>query len=191
MATDSSRRVVEESLGEAVVRGIDDFVFRDIETLEEAIEVFAFVPDSEVRSTLGGSLRGVRWQQKVRYVLARDRDHPAYGVLIRSQVIEYGAITELALREAVRQARPAGVPKTFQGLIERAKALTILDQRGVAAAERLRERRNRVHLNPDVASPTVGDSAKALNDFVVVVNQCRIYADLALWQPIRSAGASQ
>jgi len=191
MGTPSSRRVVEESLGEAVVRGIDDFVFRDIETLEAAADVFAFVTDPEVRATLGDSLRGVRWQQKVRYVLARDRDHPAYGVLIRSQVIEYGAITELSLREAVRQARPAGLPKTFQGLVERAKALTILDERGVAAAERLREARNRVHLDPSVAPPKVGDSAKALKDFVIVVNQCRATCGLASWQPMRPAPAAR
>jgi hypothetical protein len=191
MGTDSPRRVVEESLGEAVVRGIDDFVFRDIETLEEATGVFAFVLDPEVRSTLGVSLRGVRWQQKVRYVLARDRDHPAYGVLIRSQMIEYGAITELSLREAVRQERPAGLPKTFHGLIERAKALTILDDRSVAAAQRLREARNRVHLDPSAGSTKIGDSAKALKDFVVVVNQCRTHSGLALWQPTRPTGASR
>jgi hypothetical protein len=189
MGTDSSRRVVEESLGEAVVRGIDDFVFRDIETLEEATGVFAFVSDPEVRSTLGVSLRGVRWQQKVRYVLARDRDHPAYGVLIRSQMIEYGAITELSLREAVRQVRPAGLPKTFQGLIERAEALTILDARGVAAAQRLREARNRVHLDPSAGTAKVGDSAKALKDFVVVVNQARTHGGLAIWRPMSAAAS--
>ena len=191
MGTPSSRRVVEESLGEAVVRGIDDFVFRDIETLEAAAEVFSFVIDPEVRAVLGGALRGVRWQQKVRFVLARDRDHPAYGVLIRSQVIEYGAITELSLREAVRQERPGALPKTFQGLIERAGALAIRDERGVVASERLREARNRVHLDPSVAEPKVGDSAKALKDFVIVVNQCRAHCGLGPWQPMRPTSASR
>jgi hypothetical protein len=94
----AARRVVEESLGDAVIRGIDDFVFRDIEDEATALDVFSFVADPQIRTVLAASLRGARWQQKVGLVLARHKGHPAHVAQIRSQVIEYGAITELLLR---------------------------------------------------------------------------------------------
>lgn len=185
MAEAAGRRVVEESLGEAVVRGLDAFVFRDIEDEEAALHAFDFVADREVRATLGASLRGVRWQQKVRLVMARSPDHPAHSVLIRSEVIEFGAITELLLREAIRRERPGGLPKTFHGLVERAEAMGILDAAGAAAATRRREVRNGVHLTASGPSLGSADSAKGLKDLVRVVNCCRARADLDPWQPVR------
>jgi hypothetical protein len=179
------RRVVEESLGEAVVRSIDAFVFRDIEDDATSVAVFDFVVSAEARDMLGAALRGVRWQQKVGLVLARHRGHPAHAAQIRSQVIEYGAISELALRESVRQAQPAGVPATFQGLIERAEDIGVLDEVGAAAANRRRLARNTVHLDPSVAPPKVADAAKAMRDFVTIVNKCRSHAGLAKWKPVR------
>lgn len=179
------RRVVEESLGDAVLRSIDAFVFRDIEDEATSVAVFDFVVSPEARDLLGAALRGVRWQQKVGLVLARRSDHPSHATQIRSQVIEYGAISELALREAVRQARPTGLPTTFEGLIERAEKIGILDEVGAAAANRRREARNSVHLDPAAAAPKVANAAKALKDFVTIVNQCRSHAGLAPWVPLR------
>jgi hypothetical protein len=181
------RRVVEESLGDAVVRSIDAFVFRDIEDDAASAAVFDFVVSPAARAMLGGALRGVRWQQKVGLVLARHRGHPAHAAQIRSQVIEYGAISELALREAVRQAQPARVPTTFQGLIERAESIGILDPVGAAAAHRRRLARNSVHLEPSAAPPKVADAAKAMKDLVIIVNQCRAQTGLDEWKPVRRA----
>lgn len=182
------RRPIEESLGDAVVRGIDDFVFRDIEDDEAARAVFDFVTDLESRALLGSVLRGVRWQQKVGLVLARVPAHPAHAAQVRSQMIEYGALVEMSLHEVIRQARPTGVPATFQGLIQRAEAMEVLDARGVEAADRLREARNCVHLYLATRSLRFQrEGRKALRDFTTVVNQLRIRAGLAPWQPARPA----
>ena len=172
-----------------MVTSIDAFVFRDIEDDAAAAAVFDFVPSSEARAMLGAALRGVRWQQKVGLVLARHRGHPAHAAQIRSQVIEYGAISELALRESIRQARPTGVPPTFQGLIERAVDIGILDEGGAAAAHRRRLARNAVHLDPAAAPLKVADAAKAMKDFVTIANQCRSYAGLDRWTPVRPSPA--
>ena len=184
------RRVVEESLGEAVVKGIDDFVFHDIESEEAASRVFDFILDPDARLMLATALRGVRWQQKVGLVLARHKGHPAHAAQIRSQVIEYGAITELLLREAVRQVRSTGVPATFHGLIQRAESAGILNETGADAAHRRRDARNSVHLDPTRPPPKLGDGAKAMKDFVVIVNQCRSHSGRSPWQPVRRTPAS-
>ena len=183
----ASRRVVEESLGDAVIRGIDDFVFRDIEDEATALDVFAFVADPKTRTVLATSLRGARWQQKVGLVLARHKGHPAHVAQIRSQVIEYGAITELLLREMVRQDRPTALPTTFKALIERAESTSLLDERGVAAANRLRDGRNRVHHDADAKLFKISDASAALRDMVRVVNQCRASAGLEPWVPTKPA----
>jgi len=185
MNSNGSRRVVEESLGDAVVRAVDDFVFHDIEDGATAVAVFEFVGDLEVRSMLGAALRGVRWQQKVGFVLARYRAHPAHAAQTRSQMIEYGAIAEMSLHEVVRQDRPTGIPATFQGLIARAQALGVLDETGVKAANDLREARNCVHLYLTTRSPTTRDGRKAFKNFIIVINQCRSHAGLELWKPVQ------
>ena len=183
----AARRVVEESLGDAVIRGIDDFVFRDMEDEATALDVFSFVADPQIRTVLAASLRGARWQQKVGLVLARHKGHPAHVAQIRSQVIEYGAITELLLREVVRQERPRGLPATFKALIERAESTGLLDERGVAAANRLRDGRNRVHHDADARPFKISDASAALRDVVQVVNQCRTGAGLGPWVPTKPA----
>jgi hypothetical protein len=190
MAEGVGRRVVEESLGEAVVLGIDAFVFRDIEDEQTATSVFEFVEDVAARARLGTALRGVRWQQKVRLVMARSPEHPAHRVLIRSEVIEYGAIVELLLLEAVRRERPTSLPKTFQATIARAAELEVLDAPAVAAADRRRQGRNVVHLTAGEAALGSADSAAALRDLVRVVNSCRARAGLAPWTPVRAASRS-
>jgi hypothetical protein len=187
VAEAASRRVVEESLGDAVIRGIDAFVFRDIEDEVAALAVFDFVDDLDARRALAGALRGARWQQKVGFVLASRHGHPAHSVLIRSQVIEFGALVELTLREVVRQHRPGSLPSTFQGLIQRASSIGLLDERGVAAAERRRAGRNGVHLDPADPPLKLRDSAKALRDAALVINQCRAHAGLGTWRPVRPA----
>lgn len=178
---------MEESLGDAVIRGIDAFVFRDIEDEAGALAVFDFVDDQEARRVLAGALRGARWQQKVGFVLASRHGHPAHSVLIRSQVIEFGAVVELALREVVRQVRPGSTPSTFQGLIQRAESVGVLDARGVAAAGRRRTVRNGVHLDPAAPPLKLRDSAKALKDAALVINQCRAHAGLEAWRPAQPA----
>ena len=120
-------------------------------------------------------------------VLARHKGHPAHVAQIRSQVIEYGAITELLLREVVRQERPRGLPATFKALIERAESTGLLDERGVAAANRLRDGRNRVHHDADARPFKISDASAALRDVVQVVNQCRTGAGLGPWVPTKPA----
>lgn len=191
MEPNGSRRVIEESLGDAMVKAIDDFVFHDIEDETNAVAVFDFVGDPEVRAMLGAALRGVRWQQKVGLVLARYRAHPAHAAQTRSQMIEYGAIAEMSLHEVVRQERPTGVPATFQGLIARAQASGILDEAGAKAANDLREARNCVHLNLTTRSPATRDGRKAFKNFIVVINQCRAHAGLAAWKPVQPATAAR
>lgn len=137
------RRLVEESLGDVLTSSIDAFVFRDIEDEAAATAVFAFVEDEDVRATLGQALRGARWMQKAGLALARPPGHPARPTLLRSQLIDYGAIVERCLREVIRQHRPTGVPPTFQGLIQRAGETELLSQRAINAADRRREARNR------------------------------------------------
>ncbi|WP_421119847.1 hypothetical protein ACE2AJ_00360 [Aquihabitans daechungensis] len=46
MESAQPRRVVEESLGDAVIRGIDDFVFRDIEDEQIAADSEGYVKDA-------------------------------------------------------------------------------------------------------------------------------------------------
>ena len=191
----AARRVVEESLGDAVIRGIDDFVFRDIEDEATALDVFSFVADPQIRTVLAASLRGARWQQKVGLVLARHKGHPAHVAQIRSQVIEYGAITELLLREVVRQERPRGLPATFKALIERAESgdhhrpgRTAGRRTGrapIAGADAAG--RNRVHHDADARPFKISDASAALRDVVQVVNQCRTGAGLGPWVPTKPA----
>jgi hypothetical protein len=177
------RRPIDEWLG---VSGINDFIFRDIEDDEAARAVFDFVVDPEARDLLGVVLRGVRWQQKVGLALARQHGHPAHAAQVRSQMIEYGALVEMSLHEVVRQAHPTGVPATFQGLIQRAQTMGVLDEHGVEAADRLREARNCVHLY--LATPSLRfqrEGRKALRDFTTVVNQLRVHASLPPWHAAR------
>jgi hypothetical protein len=181
------RRVVEESLGDSVIRAIDDFVFRDIEDQDTAMSVFEFVDEAQVRTVLATSLRGARWQQKVGLVLARHKGHPAHAIQIRSQVIEYGAIAELLLREVVRQEGPAAVPTTFKGLIDQAGSAGMLDDKATAAANRLRDGRNRVHHDSEARPLKIADAANALKDLTLVINQCRSNSGLPPWAPVRPA----
>lgn len=181
-----ARRPVEESLGDALIRSIDAFVFRDIEDEESSIAVFDFVDDSDARHVLGRALMGARWMQKAGLALARDREHPAHAVLVRSQLIEYGAIVELVLREAVRQERPTGIPATMQGLIDRATDAGLLSAKAVNAATRRRLARNQVHLAVEPDAATGSETAKALKDTTLIINELRARAGLDPWLPKRA-----
>lgn len=181
-----ARRPIEETLGDAVVHSIDDFVFRDIEDETTARSVFDFIEDPAAREILATVLRGVRWQQKIGLIVARQPSHPAHAAHVRSQLVEYGALTELALRQAVTQTGPPNPPATLQGLIERAAKLGLLDDHGTEAATRLREARNRVHLSSAERPPRFQrEGRKALRDFTTVVNQLRRFHSLPPWQPTR------
>ena len=62
-----------------------------------------------------------------------------------------------------------------------------LDERGVAAANRLRDGRNRVHHDADAKPFKISDASAALRDVVQVVNQCRFRAGLEPWVPAKPA----
>src|SRR6266849_3428064 len=111
-----TKRVVEDALGNSVadslrgpelgssiVNALDRFLFQDIESESEALDLFLCIDDDSTRSVLANSFRGARWHQKVGLVLARPTAHPAHSTQVRSQLIEYGAICETLLRAMVEQ----------------------------------------------------------------------------------------
>lgn len=191
------KRVVEESLGsavadtlrgpelgESIVKAIDYFVFRDIETEAEAQDLFGFIQDGQLQKILAKSFRGARWQLKVGLVLARPTAHPAHSAHVRAQLIEYGAIAESALREMLKQNGNKALPEEFDKVIKKCRAAGIITTDGAAAAQALRDYRNRVHLflttgrrNPIA----VKDGRKAYKALTTVLNECRAHARLSEW----------
>lgn len=198
MTNRTGRKVVEEALGDAVtdtlrgpalgesiVQAIDRFVFNDIETDHEALDLFAFVQSESTRALLASTFRGARWLQKTGLVLARPAAHPAHAAQVRSQFIEYGAIAETALRAMLEQNRGEPPPEDFGPLIARCRSAGILSKPGEAAAEELRLMRNNVHLflvHPSSAPRAEKDGRIAYKALSTVLNDCRRRAKLAPWR---------
>lgn len=181
-----ARRAVEESLGDMLTRSIDTFVFRDIEDEDAATAVFEFIDDHDARTMLGRALRGARWMQKAGLVLAREQDHPARPTLLRAQLVDYGAIVELVLREALRQQHATAIPTKLHELIALAAEHELLSTKAVDAADRRRQVRNDVHFAIGAEVRTSTDAAKALKDTALIINELRAHAGLEPWQPKRA-----
>jgi hypothetical protein len=192
------KRVVEEALGNAVadslrgpergsaiIEALDHFLFRDIESEAEALDLFAFIADDDIRKLLAISFRGARWHQKVGLVLARPSMHPAHSAQVRSQLIEYGAICETVLRAMLAQNGKKPVPEDFGEVITKCKSAGILTKDGLECAERLRHGRNQVHLfltqtgRPPRAER---EARKAYASLGMVINECRIFKKLPEWR---------
>jgi hypothetical protein len=192
------KRVVEETLGDAVaetlkgaalgasvVEAIDRFVFRDIETEDEALDVFSFIDTESTRRLLASAFRGARWIQKTGLVLARPVAHPAHAAQVRSQFIEYGSICELALRVMLEQNGTKALPNDFDGIIDKCRSGGILSKEGETAAQLLRSARNRVHLFLQQISKeprAERDGRKAYQAMTTIINECRSYKGLPAWR---------
>jgi hypothetical protein len=181
-------RAVEEALGQSIVDSIGYFLFRDIETQSEAEELFEFVKDASDQGRLASAFRGARWQQKVGLMFARPVGHPAHSAQVRSQVIEYGAICESALRCMLIQNGRRSPPHALAAIIERCKSAGILTVEGRDAADRLRLGRNAVHLfvGRQKKLSAEKDARKAYRDLTGVLNECRERSGLDRWHFGRS-----
>lgn len=198
MAERGDKRVVEEALdsavphglagaerGDAIVRAVHEFVFRFIESQEEAEGLFAFINSDIDRRHLATSYRGARWQQKVGLVLARPAEHPAHRTQVRAQIIEYGAIAEAALRAVLVQNGADAPPDDFDGIIKKARAAGVVSLDGAAAAQALRTGRNRIHLFLDRDAKALvaeRDARHAFAALATVLQDCRRYAKLPEWE---------
>lgn len=173
-----------KQLGQSIVAAVDDFVYRDIESPEDALRIFSFVQDSVKRDHLAQTLRGARWTQKTGLVFARAASHPAHAAQVRSQMIEYGAISEYALRICLEQGGGKQAPDTFDEIIEKSRAAGILTSDGRKAADALRLLRNRTHLWIDAGEKELRaerEGRRAYMWMTVVVNECRRKCGLDEW----------
>ena len=192
------KQVVEEALGRSVAEGLqgaelgkaiidalDDFLFRDIEDEGQALELFAFIDDASARGVLASCFRGARWHQKVGLVLARPSAHTAHAAQVRTQLIEYGAICETALRRMLEQNGSKKVPEDFKDVIEKCKSAGMLTKDGKAAADLLRDGRNKVHLflgQPDRQLQAEREARGAYAALTRVLNECRAFKKLSEWK---------
>lgn len=197
MADLPPKRIVEESLGaavaetlrgpelgESIVKAIDYFVFRDVETEAQAHELFEFVDDSKLQKVLASTFRGARWQLKIGLVLARTTSHPAHTAHVRAQLIEYGAIAEAVLRAMLQQGGRKPLPKTFDTVIRKCRSAGVLTVSGAAGAQELRNLRNQVHLFLTTAHKTpiaARHGRIAYKSLTTVINDCRVHKGLAEW----------
>ena len=191
------KQVVEEALGNSVAEGLqgaelgkaiidalDDFLFRDIEDERQALELFAFIDDDSARGVLASCFRGARWHQKVGLVLARPSAHPAHAAQVRTQLIEYGAICETALRRMLEQNGGKKVPEDFKDVIEKCKSAGILKKDGKGAADLLRDGRNKVHLflQPERQLQAEREARGTYAALTRVLNECREFRKLPEWK---------
>ena len=176
--------IVGVELGEAIVKAVEDFVFRDIENDEQADQLFSFITDDDARTHLATAFRGSRWQQKMGLVFARPVAHPAHLTQVRTQLVEYGGIAETSLRCVLIQNGKDDPPADFDGLIKKARAAGLLSIGGAASAEWLRLARNRVHLFLDASLREVRAEREARTAFIhlsTVLNECRSFHGLPPW----------
>lgn len=183
-------RVVEDTIGEAVVQAIETFMFRDIEDENECLEIFAFVSDAARRRQLARAFRGVRWLGKVGLVFARPAAHPAHSSQALCQTVLSGGIGELIVWCLLLEDGDTP-PAEFAQMIDRCRQRGLLKKEARAAAEQLRLFRNRGHLylGPVTASAE-RDARQAYRALNTLINECRTAAGLPAWQFGRSPARS-
>ncbi len=170
----SDKKTVQLGLGEAVVMALNDFASMDIPPVEELeTSLFRGVRDSSLRKKLAETLYGARWLYKLGLVTLATGERRAAHV--RAQVIDYAAICEAVLVDAVAHGiagahlagsvwnirgghtvtwptdetkirRKIRKSRDFYWLIEVAHSEHILTEALAKRLHWLRKRRNRVHI---------------------------------------------
>lgn len=122
--TDGGGQVVQVGLGQAVITAISDFALADVPAVEDLEKTtFKYVRDKELRRRVAETFFGARWLYKLGLVtLATGTCRAAH---VRAQVIDYAAICEAVLVDALTHA----VHRRHL-----AKKMWLLDRRGKTAS---------------------------------------------------------
>ncbi len=96
-------KIIQETFGEKIIAAVGDFARADLKTVTvlEADE-FAHVSDARLRTTLAEAYYGTRWLYKLGLaLLVKDAEQMAH---VRAQVMDYGAVCEGLLSDALHHA---------------------------------------------------------------------------------------
>ncbi len=185
-------KIVQENFGEAIISAVGGFARSDLRTVDDlkATE-FAHVSDPNLQNTLAETFYGARWIYKLGLaLLVKDAEQMAH---VRTQVMDYGAVCEGLLSDAILHALQMnrmqgqrylndgwGHPinwqvqdllaqiskQNFFWLINVAREARIIDQNLQASLHTMRKERNTVHMRARTHRAFLGTS-KALFDTVM------------------------
>jgi hypothetical protein len=178
-----SNRVIQEQFGQEIIDAMARFAKRDIkEPAALEADEFAHVADNDMRRALAETLYGTRWLYKLGLaLLASNQEQFAH---VRAQIIDYASIAEALLADAIFQAfikkkligaqwqlkntwgntplfwnqvdPMATIAKTtFEWRVEVAHQSGIIDGALSTQLNRIRTRRNTVHLTAKVMAGVV------------------------------------
>lgn len=198
-------KFVQQEFGQAVIDKIHRFAEADIPTVQQIYsQIFPHVDDHDTRQALADTMYGARWLYKLGFaVLVQDEKQFAH---VRSQVIDYASVCETLLGEMIihgvqnnlfngQQYKFSNAHRTkriywnrvndirkkvrslpFWWRIEVAGEEGIIEPRSVIGLNKLKNRRNTVHLSEKIRQGVkyyIGLSSSAYNVCDRVIDQTR------------------
>ena len=139
-----SRPIVQTALGDAIIKGIVQFVRADIHTPTSYVRFLSHVNAAPLRQTIAEGIYGARWIYKLGLVLLVSDDELLAHC--RAQIMEYAAAAEAIIQNMVSQKVTNMKQWTFKQLINKANSLGIIDSRMRWRLHYLRELRNEIHM---------------------------------------------
>lgn len=198
-------KVVQESIGQAVIESVASFARADLESVEILEQdKFSHVTDAVLRKTLAETYFGARWVYKLGLVfLVRDEEQMAH---VRTQIVDYGAVCEGLLSDCLFHGLERNIlsgekcrkgsnnrdinwrvgnvlnklrRQNFYWHIEVAFEEQIIDLKLQEKLHKLRKLRNTVHLGKRSRTPKafITTSKNAFETVVATINQTKFWRD--------------
>ncbi|WP_146190573.1 hypothetical protein [Marinicauda salina] len=196
--------VVQENFGNRIIEAVHQFSKEDLRSVDELKQnEFSHVADNQLQDTLAVTLYGTRWIYKLGLaLLVKNAEQLAH---VRAQVMDYGAICEGLLSDALHQSitndlmsgekykfrdcRNLKKPinwkvkdklnqlsrQSFFWHIEIAKDEGIIDEAIQSRLHSMRKERNTVHMRARTYKAFIGTSKSLFNTTIDTINHIKIW----------------
>lgn len=197
-------KIVQENFGEKIIEAVRDFANEDLKSVNELqLDEFSHVSDVPLRESLAATFYGARWLYKVGLaLLVRDAEQMAH---VRAQVMDYGAVCEGLLSDALLHALTTGrmrgakyqlfkfgdptavinwrvanklnqlTRQSFYWHIEVAEEEGIIDAPLRRRLDAMRKERNTVHMRARTYNAFLGTSKSLFETTLVAIGQTKAW----------------